>query len=382
MPLGCFRSSGRVLPPLPSLADIESITDMPTNPRVRLRWFCPPEGVERFHILLSDGGTRLSQDFGDDVDPVLSDMAIEPEPPATDPVIASVSGSLNSRDGHLYRAYQTGRVGGNFGDPDTPGEYEVILDVRPGTTYRVYIESISPTGHHSAPTQVGEFVWSLSPEPTTAQVPWPARSIPPVIPKAEFNPQIKAQYLETDYLNPGSSEPLCAAVRIGTWEDLDEAFKFTHYAQGAVGPDEMGQGIRTPTIIYNTDGFRLSFYESTGGETVFPCVLYRYQVPSLLFPEVSGDVAQVSPLIDRMRTVEGTNILGDPVLEIHDPFIDVLIDPDQPGTAIDAPDFGIYIRDTQGVVKGASYVYLLVRFREDGEIDRVIKTNTVTIPAS
>jgi hypothetical protein len=39
-----------------------------------------------------------------------------------------------------------------------------------------------------------------------------------------------------------------------------------------------------------------------------------------------------------------------------------------------------YMKDTQPVVSGSRYKYLLVRFQRDGEIAEVIPTNEVDIP--
>ena len=44
-----------------------------------------------------------------------------------------------------------------------------------------------------------------------------------------------------------------------------------------------------------------------------------------------------------------------------------------------SPVHGMYLLDTQPVVLGARYRYLLVRFKEDREIDQVIPTNEVEV---
>ena len=44
-------------------------------------------------------------------------------------------------------------------------------------------------------------------------------------------------------------------------------------------------------------------------------------------------------------------------------------------------NYGLYLRDTQPVIKNARYRYLLVRFTPNGEVAQIIPTNEVTIPA-
>jgi hypothetical protein len=83
----------------------------------------------------------------------------------------------------------------------------------------------------------------------------------------------------------------------------------------------------------------------------------------------------VSPLIDRLRAQIEPDGNGGDQLSIYDPFIDLRV---AAGDPLD--NIGIYIRDTQGVIAGATYRYLIVRYREDGEVDRVIRTNAVDVP--
>ena len=72
-----------------------------------------------------------------------------------------------------------------------------------------------------------------------------------------------------------------------------------------------------------------------------------------------------------MRTANFNS--GGPRIGLYDPYIEILTDPDG-----GAP--GIFVKDTQGAIRGARYVYVLVRFKPNGEIDRSIPTNELTIP--
>jgi hypothetical protein len=81
---------------------------------------------------------------------------------------------------------------------------------------------------------------------------------------------------------------------------------------------------------------------------------------------VTGDIIQCSPLLEDIRLkVEGFDV------KLYNPFIDIFED---------GPSYGIFIKDTQPVIAGATYQYLLVRFKDNGEIDRVLKPNTLTLP--
>jgi len=124
-------------------------------------------------------------------------------------------------------------------------------------------------------------------------------------------------------------------------------------------------------------------FTNKSGKPVFPLVLYRYQAPNAAFPKVSGDIVQVSPLMENIAyEVFKTNIvLGSTVLHItnnilRDPFI--LYD------SVSLTDvltlFSVYLLDTQPVISGARYRYLLVRFNERREIDQVIPTNEMDVP--
>jgi hypothetical protein len=85
---------------------------------------------------------------------------------------------------------------------------------------------------------------------------------------------------------------------------------------------------------------------------------------------------QVTPLIDQFRhRVEEPGEVSERVA-IYDPFIHAV----QTDPATDRTLIGLFLPDSQGVVRGASYTYLVVRFKANGEIERVIKTNAIEIP--
>ena len=105
-------------------------------------------------------------------------------------------------------------------------------------------------------------------------------------------------------------------------------------------------------------------------------VLYRVQVPSLKFPTVPGDIVQCGPMMEQIAQSEsrGETLVSDPfILPLH--MNDTGLARTLPGS-----DHDIMLLDRQPVIKGAKYKYLLVRFADSKEIDRVIVTNEVLVP--
>ena len=95
------------------------------------------------------------------------------------------------------------------------------------------------------------------------------------------------------------------------------------------------------------------------------------------FPTVSGDVTQVTPLMEQIA-YEQANLPGfGNSTVIHDPFIRVF--PENSPTPLSGPR-GIYLLDTQPVIVGARYRYVLVRFdARSMEIAEVIPTNELEV---
>ncbi|MCH7225791.1 hypothetical protein [Haloferula sp. A504] len=361
--LGCVRTTAKVDLPVPILARPEK-AGTEVDPQVTLRWFSETEGVERFRVYIEAGDTPVAADYSPDLSPVLitSLTATATTIPSIPTLGSGRAPSSSSFAGAAagFRAYQTGRVGGNFGDPAEPNQFEVTFSIASGVDYRFYIESVSPAGDTSGPSNTEPFTWSPSPAAVGPLVPWPARSLPPV--DDAFISEVKAQYVENS-----TEDRYYPVVKIG---EITGSTAQTG-AQVSISGSEAGQAFRQDPFYYN-ESVTLNLYTSSGGETALPFVLYRYQVANEYFPEVSGDVLQVSPRIDRIRTVDGDRD-GISIVTIVDPFFELLHDPEE-------GHFGVYVKDTQGAVRGATYKYVLVRFKDDGEIDRSFPTNELFIP--
>jgi hypothetical protein len=116
-----------------------------------------------------------------------------------------------------------------------------------------------------------------------------------------------------------------------------------------------------------------------GWRPALPLVVYRAQETNSLFPgKVSGDIVQVTPMMDRIAfRFETDPNLGVGAV-IYDPFIDVLRG-DQVGMPPGATvRNALVLLDTQPVILGA--LSLCPRpFRTDGEIAEVIPTAPVEV---
>jgi hypothetical protein len=136
-----------------------------------------------------------------------------------------------------------------------------------------------------------------------------------------------------------------------------------------------------PTIDPNTLVFRRYSSDPTlNGQLLLPIVLYRQQIPNKNFPQVSGTMLQVSPLLERLAY--GTA----PCLNCPDGNITVTIYDRLIGGGTEViNDHGwsfLYLRDQQPVIIGATYRYFVVRFNEQHEISEIIPAGDVTIPSN
>jgi hypothetical protein len=354
--LDCTDTAGTTPLPRPMLAPIEAVGNA-VNPQMRIRWFCPPYGVERFRITINVDGAGLPASFPTTATPMLSPPLV----PGGVELRLRVSGI----DGPL-RAFQfhTPRVGPAFASGP---EFELTASVEPARTYFVSIEAVDKTGATAEPpkrSNVQQFTWTTPIVLAGAQqVPWPARPLPGVT--AGFVEPVEGRALEARRLRLPYFDGV--GVRIGDFY-CASCTNTMHPFPTADRDDPM-------TDLYrNRDGVR----------SVFPVVLYRYQVPSLKFPSVAGDLVQVSPMMERIAYQLPP--LPAPAF-VSDPFVIVMAENGGVGTQA-SPLKGIYLLDTQPVVKSAKYRYLLVRFRDTagsapgegvGEIDTVIPTNEVEV---
>lgn len=318
--LGCVAITAPLPKPLLAPLTPEG-TD--ANKQMKILWFCPHYGVKRFQVWIGRKNGSLPNSISPDLSPRTG--------PVQQGVVFTVDGVTMTNDFSIYR---TSVLGPGFG----PGPaFEVTANLE-GGDYYVFIK---PVGIDDQPapdsrnSNVEDFQWTDT-VLAGPMVPWPARELPPLTPL--FNPNIVAASF---------------GIRIGE----------------ALTPEE--QLLRPYTLTGQADPLT-HLYSNTNGVGLFPVVAYRYQVANSRFPVVSGDIIQVSPLMEQIAHAMVTDPTHGDITEIHDPFIAVL-------RASDDPIGSIWLVDTQPVLANGRYVYLLVRFGADGEIAEVIPTPPVDI---
>lgn len=335
--------------PVPVLNPLESIGTEISNPGFEASWFCAPQGVERFEVAVhKDGGNTLTATFSSD----LRDIENNGITNFTGVVLDGVVTNLD------FMTYMTGRVGANFGIPDHP-EFLISTGTELGIEHIIMVRAVGPNGERGGWSEARKFIWVPAPL-EGPNVPWPSRPVPPVA--NAFNPKIFARLMKPlEGKGPGE-----------VYEGLYDAYSRVGVRIGEIDNLDMGD-INGSNIWFNTLAPPEDFlYEDEDGRTMLSCALYRYQIPSNRYPQVGGDVAQVSVMMENIAY--GTNDPQQPgKITIYDPFIRVA------KRSVESK-WGIYLLDTHPVMRGATYQYLLVRFEENGEVDTIFKVGTLAIP--
>ena len=330
----CIPFAPRVDLPTPVLNGIDPTGTAVAAPGLTLDWFCTTPGVERFEVAVAL----------DEIDPLPSFGALGYSLVSTDEIQVVVGGVTNTPNFGLYR---TGRVGTTFGTAGSP-QFTLNSLANLDRDYTVMVRAIGVAGIPGPWSNIETFRWRTAPT-IGPQVPWPTREMP-VVQSSTFHTNLAAVFIDSSYIFDLNR----VGIRIGEFPASVLVEKIKTFELQLFGSFDPLDFLYTNTVKPT--------------ETVFPCVLYRYQVTNALYPTVSGDVAQVSPMMEDIAYgISGA------ITTIYDPFIGI--------TRQSNEDWGVYLIDTQPVVHGAKYQYLIVRFNEDTkELDRIIPAGTVTIP--
>jgi hypothetical protein len=354
----CFQSQPTQPLPVPMLSRIEPVEDV--GAKARLEWFCSPYGVERFEILIAPVG-QLKNPAGDDLSGNLS----SDQSGITVPGLGDES----------FAVAQTGRVEGNFPAVDGGSQFSVDLNVVEGVRYRIAVRAVGEGSFDQRSTggvsNLREFAWSApTATPPEPEVPWPERGVPNVEPNGS---RISARLFIQQGAYQGVLPDYSVGIQVGEYEFRNR------------GDPVVYDTLQAPYIIPGDDPHSYLFrsYDVSSSEgtdeteySPLPCVLYRYQVPSEDFPNPSGAVVQVSPLIREIAWERDYGGFDGSFNAIHDNFLRAW---QLESSLSSGATHGIYILDTQPILAGASYRYLLIRFGPDGEIDRIIPTRTILI---
>lgn len=326
-----------------------------------------------------------------------------------------------------FGVYQTPNLGSDK-FPKFP-IFETTIPIEAAKRYVAIIKAVDATGREAKQfSNIEQFIaGGLTNPPTGPEVAWPPRPLPAVS-KGGFTDLLARQLiLPNGFRGVG--------IRIGEFELDDLVCDFLYLV-----PFNPGYKDNPADYVYvETNG--------VSNKPILPFAIYRYQVPNALYPDVSEDVTQVSPLIEDIAYRFHLDAMLGEVFLIEDPFIAALpvvpgpqISPcwgtipqinvntedcSQPLTITQDPPAGtlvgpgvyeicvtvtdpfanttkvttefelsgpaaggqtsyeLYALDTQPVVIGASYRYVLLRFDETGhEIDRVIPVGEIEVKAA
>lgn len=320
----------------PLLAPLEPVGD-DSSPKMKVRWFCPPYGVNRFEVSIANAigfmPPNPSPDLGTQITNRIKHYLIGNEPRT-----------------NVFFLYRTPPVGPAFGNG---AQFEVTVNIAQGQEYTVMVAAVGPDGLAGPDSNAESLSWHVPPL-VGPDVPWPARPLPDV---NVFHPSLQAARMP-DNIFPG------LAIRIGEVPRRHQA----------IVPTER-QDLFPSSLRQHRDPMNY-VYTNKLGEKLFPAVVYRVPFPSAEFFQVSWDLIQVTPLMETIAHQFTTHPEFGNITVIHDPFIRmtegvVLGGMQLPGA--------LWLVDTQPVVFGSAYAYLIVRLGPDGEIREVVVTNPVEV---
>lgn len=355
----CTSFVDPIVLPVPMLEPITSVAPLVTG-KMKVTWMCSTAGVERFELWISRSSGTLPVSTGSGLS---EDLVTHPN-------------YANEID---FAVFQTA-LARHLSPTGTP-QFSVEIPVSTSDNYTVMVRAVGVGGTATraagAFSNVETFTYTIRDFTPSVPVPWPDRPLPP---QADFHAGIEATHLALAKLSPWKGN----AVRIGEYED--PAFNGSNTSSA---PEQGGQN-NAVNVVFNLSGTRdveehlysnETLVVAEDGKTtlpgkILPLALYRVQVANTNFPVVSGDIVQVSPMMERIAQVaSGPNKI------VTDPFTAILHQSDSPLTGTEPQfDHDIFLLDRQPVIKGATYKYILVRFGPTKEIERVIVTNTVDVP--
>lgn len=397
----------------PMLMQLESVGNE-DEPQMRIRWFCPPYGIKRFEVSVANDLGMVANEISDQLS---SQIAGSPQIKTY-----TIEGVAHENS---FALFHTSLVGPGFGNGAI---FEVTVNIALGQEYTVMVAAVDKAEEVNTDSNAEMFIWHEKAPGVGPDVPWPARPLPSL---NQFHPRIAALQLpDSIYPGVGISIGEFTGVRwVQRYEDItvidpnrdqrtDEQFPQTDPVglniNSTVGlisqipnlnvlgvndqpvldfgqidalydiigdlvvPSQPKEALSSLTLRPHLDPHFL-LYNNKVGEILFPVVVYRTQIPNEFYPEVSGDLIQVTPLMEEIAYDWTADKKEGDVTEIRDPFLTAT-----PPVNFDkhsVPGF-IFLKDTQPVVEGARYIYLLTRFSENGEIKEIVPTNAVTITPS
>ncbi|MCC7376800.1 MAG: hypothetical protein IT581_19225 [Verrucomicrobiales bacterium] len=382
-PLGCEDSLPSKIA-VPLLAAPEAEGDL-GHPVMRLRWFCVPDGLSRFRVILKpvagpppiQGGSSSTAKF-----PALVVSQVRPiQWFSTVTETKAISGLV------VTSAFETGGIGEGAGVAalGSGPDFTTLLDVAVDTLYEVQVVAVDARGNLGAASGIQRFAWKRPVANADRDVPWPRRPLPPV---QSTHPLVAAVLLQTNQvLWPANSNTAPVGVRIGRI-DLGQR-ELVGDLLGLSPGDRGGLLLRTfstRTALGAGKDLEFFLFPDTRSlptrESFRPVrvVMYRQQVTNAEFPRVSGDVVQVTPLVGKIAAAALADGSG---FEFLDPALGLTLHlaPRDPEVNVSrAPGIDVHLLDEHPVVRGARYRYWLVHFDGQGEPDQTLPAGEVEVP--
>src|ERR1019366_7854030 len=294
--IGCKEIKPAKLP-RPVLAEPQPAGDN-NNPQAVLNWFCPTAGVNRFEVKIERADKPGSgQPTGLTSSKLIKLVSFNPLPR-----YAGLFAENSFVLAHFDESQLTPPVGVNFG----PGpQFTLNASVVPNVPYHITVAAQDDQGNSGDPSQVWTFIWK--PPVPLITVPWPARPLPPAAPfddapadaALDLAPRVSA-VLFTDFNGHIADSRYPVGIRfaqLGT-PYFNGNVSNTNLAVYNVYPGFAG----APSLI-DPNGLvfqRLSNDPTRRGVRLLPIVVYRQQVANTNYPKVSGNLTQVTPLLERV----------------------------------------------------------------------------------
>jgi len=350
-------------PPRPTLSQPLAIGDT-SHPQVALSWFCPTNGVYRFEVRIHQDPPKPGS-VASKFSSVALITLINPNPSARFFGLRS--------DMSLASLYDDWRLTPPIGPGFGPGpQFSLTADVEPNVTYHISVAAEDAHGNWGDASSEWTFTWK--PPPTNLKVPWPARPLPPV---TQFDDAWPLQ----QYWTRVAAVPLTYYDNTTQRTRIDPNYPVGIRFAEAVGayyffPNTGGTNYGTYYGAPDPNSFvfrRLSKTPDINGDPLLPMVVYREQVTNASFPRVSGNLTQVTPLLERIpwKDARGSEVF----------VADQLIALNQETLSDQVHKF-LYLRDQQPVILGARYQYYAVRLNAQREVSEIIDAGTVDIPTN
>jgi len=384
--IGCVTIVSPQLP-TPMLSGVTYLHEHNGSAQLQLNWFCDPVGVERFEIWAASSSSA---------DPNISSSSIGPK-------LDDVTGSMVNEDlGDLiFSGYQTKNI--TSGSIGNGAEFSVVLNVPSSQTLTFTVRAVSKGPFESSDPNIparssGPFSntvtaqWAPPAKEDQGVIPWPALAVPDVG-QVGLDVSLYQRGEGPFFATPlPEEESHSSAILMGVFGSVE-----------AGSPELMTKDSDPLDIFFSFRKQNTSPVPEGQFESVIPFVVYRYQLPSSVYPDAQPNLVQVSPLIDRLAY----GYLGG-AIKIKDPFFRLVAFNSEadPVELLSVPVEGTFHRDGSGftvdrankwrsvpylngsnsmvwwvdpmpVAKGAKYQYLIVHFTKRGEISRVIPTNQV-----